>query len=430
MAADDLPRLAVVFDWGSATPTEIGRALKGVASVRFILPRSPYVRTVLPLLEHYGSVSMLDRVLATGRLPERADGIVTFSERMIPATARLAEKLGLAYHGVDVAAGLTDKSRQRELLAGAGIEKLRYQAARNVTELKSALAAVGYPAMVKPTRGEGSMDVLQIGDAAQAASILGELGRQWPENTLEGGPAVLLAEEYLSGTPTEPGIDDYVSVESLAVGGHWRHLAIVGNFVQVPPFRETGHFWPAAIDVPMAARVTDLTSAALTALSARTGIGHTEIKLTPSGPRIIEVHGRLGGDRAQLLRQATGVDLVTLAGMVALGNELVPDLPVPSDIHFRYHHQAPAGAAQLLQVAGQESVRGLPGVSDYSVMRLPAEVSDVSTTYTDALLGSADTHQALVELVRTASRLLTFTFARAEDAATMTVPGATLNPSA
>lgn len=429
MAADDRARLAVVYDWGSASPTEIARGLKDVASVRFIVPRSPYIRTVLPVLEHYGAVSMLDRVLAIGRLPERADGIVTFSERMIPATAALAERLGLAYHGIDVAAGLTDKSRQRDLLASAGVEKLRCQPARNVAELESALAVVGYPAIVKPTRGEGSVNVSLVHDAAQASNVLVELRRQWPENTLEGGPAVLLAEEYLSGIPTEPGLSDYVSVESVAVERRWVHLAIVGNFLQAPPFRETGHFWPAAIDAELAARIADLTSAAFAALAVRTGLGHTEIKLTPSGPRIIELHGRLGGDRAPLLSQAAGVDLVTLAGQAALGQSPVQASLAAQDIHFTYRHQAPAGATRLLQVAGQENVRGLPGVTEYSVTKLPAAVSTISTTYTDLLQGKAATHRELVELVGAASRLLTFTFDRADDAGPITMNGAALNPA-
>lgn len=120
---------------------------------------------------------------------------------------------------------------------------------------------------------------------------------------------------------------------------------------------------------------------------------------------------------------------MTLAGLAALGHTPVAAFPVPTDIHFRYHHQAPAGTDRLLQVAGQDSVRGLPGVIDYSVAKLPAAMSAVSTTYTDALLGSADTHRNLVELVCAASRLLTFTFARAGDGGTMTVNGAALNPA-
>jgi hypothetical protein len=424
MESENSPRLAVVYDQGSASPSEIARGLTGVASIRFVVPRSAHVHAVLPLLEHYGSVSMLDRVLATGKLPERVDGIVTFSERMVPATARLAEQLGLDYHGVDVAAGLTDKSRQRKLLAQARVEQLRHQTAENVTELESALAAVGYPAVVKPTRSEASLNTYLIQDASQAACVLGRLRRRWPENTMEGGPAVLITEEYLTGAPTERGIADYVSVESLAVDRHRLHMAIVGTFPQASAFRETGVFWPAAINSGTAEQVAELTRACLGALSACKGVSHTEVKLTPSGPRIIEVHGRLGGDLIPLFRQAAGVDPVALAGMLALGNASVQALPEPEAVHFRYHHQAPAGAVRLLQVAGQDSVRRLPGVS-YSVTKLPAALPQ-GTTYIDALYGSADTHRDVVELICTASRLLTFTYDLG-DGGTVTVNGADLN---
>jgi len=422
-------RLAVVYDQGAASPSDIARGLKGVASVRFVVPRSAHVRAVLPLLEHYGSVSMLDRALATARLPEHADGILTFSERMVPATARLAEMLGLEYHSTDVAAGLTDKNLQRGLLAKARIDPIRYRAAENVAELESALAAVGYPVIVKPTRGEGSRNTFLIGDASQAACVIRRLRDRWPENTMEGGPAVLLAEEYLSGAPTERGIADYLSIESLATGGRWQHMAIVGNFSQAPSFRETGHFWPAAIDDGAAERVTGLADAALGALSARLGLSHTEIKLTPSGPRVIEVHGRLGGDRAALFREATGVDLISLAGTLALGATPAAALPRPEAVHFRYHHQPPAGTARLLRVAGQDSVRRLPGVGGYTVSKPPVAVYPDSTAYVDTLYGSAGTQRELVELVCTASRLLTFTFARAGEAEPITVNGGDLNPA-
>jgi len=60
--------------------------------------------------------------------------------------------------------------------------------------------------------------------------------------------------------------------------------------------------------------VPDLATAATKALRVRTGFLHTEIKVTPSGPRVIEVNGRLGGGLPNLLQQAAGFDLLRALG--------------------------------------------------------------------------------------------------------------------
>ena len=50
----------------------------------------------------------------------------------------------------------------------------------------------------------------------------------------------------------------------------------------------------------------DIASMAIKALGVRVGFLHTEIKLTPDGPRIIEVNGRLGGSVAEMAKACHG----------------------------------------------------------------------------------------------------------------------------
>jgi carbamoylphosphate synthase large subunit len=68
------------------------------------------------------------------------------------------------------------------------------------------------------------------------------------------------------------------------------HFAITGKYPLLPPFRERGDFWPAWLTDDERDREGPLTSEALRALGITTGVAHTEIKLTPDGPRIIEVN--------------------------------------------------------------------------------------------------------------------------------------------
>ena len=138
------------------------------------------------------------------------------------------------------------------------------------------------------------------------------------------------------------GWGDYVSVESVTSHGHTRHIEITGKFPLAPPLRETGYVVPATLDAATRRSVLDRTTSALAALDVRHGASHVELKLTPAGPHIIEVNGRVGGYVADLVRRSRGYDLVRAALQAALGRPCdeppdgyrharVPVLPHPTD---------------------------------------------------------------------------------------------------
>ncbi|MBP5942800.1 hypothetical protein F3K43_48850 [Streptomyces sp. LBUM 1476] len=66
--------------------------------------------------------------------------------------------------------------------------------------------------------------------------------------------------------------------------GEVRVLAVTGKPALLPPFRETGQFWPSHLPAPEVAALGSLAADAVRALGVRSGITHTEIKLTPHGP--------------------------------------------------------------------------------------------------------------------------------------------------
>lgn len=126
-----------------------------------------------------------------------------------------------------------------------------------------------------------------------------------------GPEPALIVEEYLPGRDDQP-LGDYVAVEC-AVDGGVVALAVTGKLRLLPPFRETGQFWPARLPADEREEIIDLAVAALEALDVRTGLAHVEIKLTPAGPRVIEVNGRLGGLQVDLA-QRPGFELGSAGG--------------------------------------------------------------------------------------------------------------------
>ena len=98
------------------------------------------------------------------------------------------------------------------------------------------------------------------------------------------------------------------------------------------------------------------------ALGIRCGLVHTEIKLTPTGPRIIEVNGRLAGDIGRLMRRASDTDPVRLALELAIG---LPVARRPATFRNAVLHYAvvpPVRAVTVRELASAATLRALPGV--------------------------------------------------------------------
>ena len=89
-------------------------------------------------------------------------------------------------------------------------------------------------------------------------------------------------------------------------------------------------FIPHPFSKSLEDKILEVESKAIKALGITSGITHTEIKLTADGPRIIEVNGRLGGYVSEIIKRASGIDLVKAALMIALGHKIHMNLSLDS----------------------------------------------------------------------------------------------------
>jgi glutathione synthase/RimK-type ligase-like ATP-grasp enzyme len=399
-------RLVAVYDAGSVRTAEIAAGLRRLGDVTFAVPAAAATPALLTVMGELGGVVTLDGDLAgqVRALAARSpDAIVTFSERVLRHTAALADGLGLPFHSIATAELLTDKLRQRERLREAGVDGVRSRSVARPDELPAALEAVGLPAIVKPRRSEGSRNTYLVTDPEQAAELVGSL--------LAAGEREMVVEEYLRGRDCAP-FGDYVSVESLVADGEVTHVSVTGKLPLVPPFREIGHCWPAALPEPERRAVEDLAAAALRALGVRVGVTHTEIKLTADGPRVIEVNGRLGGLVNELSVPGARLDLVETAGRLALGGG-VPAFSLRDDaVCYLHHNPAPTVPCSLASVEGARQVRALPGVRSYRVLVRPGSPIEggVHTSLLDLLIGQAPDHAAMLATIDAELDALAFTF--------------------
>lgn len=409
------PVLAIVYERGAVSPAEIAVGLADFGTRVFVVPKfgSEHLRRVRPLLAQLGDVVELtgDPVADASRLRARApSAILTFSESQLRTTAWLASALGLPFHDEATTRLLTDKFLQRQRLREAGVDEVRSFPIRSMDDWSAASAETGLPAVVKPVRGEGGRNTVVIASDAEAAELLPDMLAA--DGSPSSGEPVLVVEELLRGKPISGVIGDYVSVESVC--GPWgiSHLAVTGKFPLVPPFRETGVFWPASLPSDEQVEILELTTRALQALGVNRGLTHTEIKITPDGPRVIEVNGRIGGHINMLARYACDVDLVRLAGLLALGERL--DIPFlnPRRVHFLRNVPAPTEPCEFIGVYGDNEVRVLPNVDGYRPYvrkgdRLPG---GVMTQFLDVLWGTCENPFALSAVLENVTASLSYDF--------------------
>jgi len=399
------PTVVVVYDVGSASPLEIVRHVGAVADLIFVLTPSEHAVAVEPIICAFApAVDWIDAETTAQavRAVGTADGVVTFSDRRLREASALAAALGHTFHAGDTARLLTDKNAQRIALDAAGLPGPRFAQLRHAKDWQGAVAAVGLPAVLKPTVGEGSIDSYLIDDTDTGSATATRLLSAGDGRTFQ-------LEELLVGVPSGR-FGDYVGVESNTVDGVVEHIAITGKFALVPPFRESGQFWPAPVDDATARAARDFTSSALAALGLRNGMTHTELKLTAAGPRIIEVNGRVGGFVNDLALRHLGRDLLAEAALVACRRPLPTSESRTDDVTFQFSSLAPNDTVFIEAVAGVGDVRGVDGVASYHLLvPCPGPLTPgVATQELDLLCGTARDFPAMFALIERAQRTLRF----------------------
>jgi len=396
-----LPTLAVFFDPRSVSPLHLAAARGGRWNLLWLFNRQIADVAAVPLLARFGAVvDITDASVeeaADEVAPFRPDGIVAYADRQLMSAAHLAEHLGLAHNSPEVVNRLTDKHAQRRALEEAGVAVPGYWLIRRDTtdaEIASLARGAHFPVVVKPRHGDGSRDTAPARDLDELrARIAGSRG--------DGD---LVVEEFLpDGVARDQQIiADYVSVETAVAGGELRHIAVTGCFPLATPFRESGNFVPSALAPADTEAVQRLAADAIRALGVTSGITHTEIKLTPSGPCVIEVNGRIGGDLPDLLRLAAGRDMFEISAQVALHGRLPDDVPAQCDqVGFIMNVQPDVGASSLESIEGLNETADLPGVEAVTLNRRPGDRldwRDGTYGYLYSVLGSAADHDAMLRM--------------------------------
>lgn len=402
-------RVAYVFHARSFPLLKLASTARKSCDVIWVVDGSdPDTQGLMRLIKRLGDVVDIAGAgveEAADRIAEHApDGILALSDDLLVWTSAVADRLGLPFATPETAHRLTDKYAQRAALREAGLAAPRsWRVAED--DIPGALerirGAATFPVVLKPRKGEASRDTVPAATFAELVTLFDAV-----HVGLDGTPREFLVEEYIPDIDhpvAGDGFANYVSVEGFVCRGRFTALGVSGRTPPAPPFRETGLFFPAALSASDLEAVVETARRAADAIGITDGTFHTEIKLTPAGPVVIEVNGRIGGGVPEIVEAATGVAFTDIAFRIASGEAVVvPSLPITVGVGYYLMVQAPAGLQRVTAIDGLDELGAVDGVADIALMRAPGselEWRDGNAGSVFRVEGWSADHEAFRELL-------------------------------
>lgn len=267
--------------------------------------------------DEYCNVSIIDKdaVLAAAQKLE-IDGIMSFAcDPGVVTAAYVAEKMGLPscgpYESVQI---LQNKGRFRKFLTENGFE---VPVAKSYTDVQEALedtACFQWPVIVKPSDSAGSKGVSRVDIPADLEKSI-RFALQFSHCN------EFIIEEFIEKRGFSSDSD------SFTVDGELKFVSFSSQRFDDKaenPYTPSAYSWPASISLENQKALTKEIQRLLKLLNMRTSIYNIEVRESINNKAyIMELSPRGGGNRlAEVLRYATGIDLITNAVKAAVGMDI------------------------------------------------------------------------------------------------------------
>lgn len=279
--------------------------------------------------DEYHNVSILDRdaVLSLAR-EMRIDGIMSFAvDPGVVTAAYVADRLGLPCAGpYESICILQDKEKFRGFLETNGFNVPKSKGFSSYEEAYADRDYFTWPVIVKPVDSAGSKGVSRVNsqydlrpafDNAKSHSFSGKV----------------IIEEFIEKEGCSSDSDCF------SVDGKLEFVSFSAQRFDENadnPYTPAAYSWPSTFTKEQEAELTAEIQRLLTLLQMRTSIYNIETRIGTNGrPYIMEASPRGGGNRlAEMLRMATGVDMITAVVKAALGEKVSGIAQKPYDGHW------------------------------------------------------------------------------------------------
>ena len=279
--------------------------------------------------DEYCNVSIVDKeaVLTEARRLQ-IDGIMSFAcDPGVVAASYVQNEMGLPSFGpfesIEI---LQNKDRFRAFLAQHGFNVPKAKGFSSVEEALSDLAWYEYPVIVKPTDAAGSKGVTRVDHATELEPAL-EFAMA---NSISGH---IIVEEFLEKTGCSSDTDS-MSVDGKLVFSSFCAQRFDLNASN--PYTPAAYSWPSTYTKEQEDYLTAEIQRLITLLSLKTVVYNIETRIGTNGkPYIMEFTPRGGGNRlCEMLRYATGVDMITAITRAMVGDSFAPIKQEPYNGHW------------------------------------------------------------------------------------------------
>lgn len=267
--------------------------------------------------DEYVNVSIIDKeaVLAVAR-EKQIDGIMSFAvDPGVVTAAYVQDRMGLpAFGPYESVCILQNKDRFRDFLAKHGFNVPQAKGFSSVEEAMSEKYWYPWPVIVKPTDSAGSKGVTRVDRLEDLEAAL----QTAFDHSLSGR---VIVEEFIEKAGCSSDSDCF------SVDGELKFVSFSAQRFDdnAPnPYTPSAFSWPSTFTKEQETELTSEIQRLLTLLGMRTSVYNIETRIGTNGkPYIMEVSPRGGGNRlSEMLRFATGVDLITNAVRAAVGDEV------------------------------------------------------------------------------------------------------------
>lgn len=333
----------------TAIRTALGKGLEVVA-----IDPDP-AASGLALATHAYNHDLADRdaILAVART-HRINGVMTIAaDYPMPTLAALCATLQLPGPSPAAVEKATNKRLMRQALRAASVPCPRFRHVSDLQQARQAAADMGVDTIFKPAMSHGGRGVTRV-PAGSGADVIEQAFLRARRETRADG---VMVEEFVDGPE--------FSVESLTHGGATHIVAVTDKLTSgAPYFVELGHNQPSRWSPDQVESLRQTAVQAISALGIDQAAGHTEIRLGPRGPVIMEVAARLGGGfiNSHLVPLSTGIDLVAATIQVAVG--MTPDLQPSRPGRAAAIRFLPAEPGVVTRIAGLAAARKGEGVEE------------------------------------------------------------------
>lgn len=311
----------------------------------------------ISLADEFLCISTIDKeAVLEAAVKYKPDYIITSTSDMpVRTVAWVNEKLG---RSVDItyqnAICATDKGAMRDRLKEYNVPIPRYYIVNDYENFSDVLDEFNDVFIIKPADNAASRGVVLIDK--KESNDYKKIFKYTQDYSRSGR---VLMEEYMEGPE--------VSVETYTKNGKSNIITITDKITtKLPYFVELGHTEPSRHSDDIQQEIKTITLQAIKAIGINNGPSHTELKLTKSGVKVVEIAARLGGDfiTSKLVPLSTGIDLVDCSLSHIVGENVDCNVKLKRGAAIRF---ISADEGVVCDINGIDVAKGMPGVQEVCI---------------------------------------------------------------